>query len=122
MSALATVIYRGRQRLAVLDPADRGLSYGDGVFETVLVHARRAVWWPRHWERLARGAATLGFGLPQREWLEAELGVLLPKAPDRAVLKLILTRGASGRGYAADPEAEPTLVISMHAVPGPITA
>lgn len=117
MSALATVIYRGRQRVAALDPADRGLAYGDGVFETVLVHARRAVWWPQHWERLARGAAALGFGLPQREWLEAELGVLLPKAPDRAVLKLILSRGASGRGYAADPEAEPTLVISMHDVP-----
>lgn len=119
MSALATVIYRGRERVATLDPADRGLAYGDGVFETVLVHARRAVWWPQHWERLTRGAARLGFGLPQREWLEAELGVLLPKAPDRAVLKLILSRGASGRGYAADPESEPTLVISMHGVPAP---
>lgn len=117
MSALATVIYRGRQRIPALDPADRGLAYGDGVFETVLVHAGRAVWWPQHWERLAHGAAVLGCGLPQREWLEAELGVLLPKAPDRAVLKLILSRGASGRGYAVDPEAEPTLVISMHAVP-----
>jgi 4-amino-4-deoxychorismate lyase len=117
MSALATVIYRGRERVAALDPADRGLAYGDGVFETVLVHARRAVWWLPHWNRLARGAARLGLGLPQREWLEAELGVLLPKAPDRAVLKLILSRGASGRGYAADPDAEPTLVISMHGVP-----
>lgn len=120
MSALATVIYRGRERVAALDPADRGLAYGDGVFETVLVHARRAVWWPRHWERLARGAARLGIGLPQRGWLEAELGVLLPKAPDRAVLKLILSRGASGRGYAADPDTEPTLVISMHGVPATV--
>lgn len=117
MSALATVVYRGRERMAALDPADRGLAYGDGLFETVLVHARRAVWWPQHWERLARGAGRLGIGLPQREWLEAELGVLLPKAPDRAVLKLILSRGAGGRGYAADPQIEPTLVISMHAVP-----
>lgn len=117
MSALATVIYRGRERLAALEPTDRGLAYGDGVFETVLVHGKRAVWWPAHWERLARGAQRLGIALPQRSWLEAELGVLLPKAPDRAVLKLILTRGASGRGYAADPDAEPTLVITMHAVP-----
>ena len=119
MSALATAIYRGRERMAVLDPADRGLAYGDGVFETVLVYAHQAVWWPAHWARLARGAAVLGFGLPQREWLEAELGPLLSSAPDNAVLKLILTRGAGGRGYAADADIEPTLVLSVHAAPPP---
>jgi 4-amino-4-deoxychorismate lyase len=117
VSALATAVYRGRQRIAAPDPADRGLAYGDGLFETVLVFAHQAVWWPAHWARLARGAAALGFGLPQREWLEAELGPLLSSAPDNAVLKLILTRGAGGRGYAADPELEPTLVLSVHAAP-----
>ncbi len=117
MSALATAVYRGRQRIAAPDPADRGLAYGDGLFETVLVFAHQAVWWPAHWARLARGAAALGFGLPQREWLEAELGPLLSSAPDNSVLKLILTRGAGGRGYAADPELEPTLVLSVHAAP-----
>lgn len=119
MSVLAAAIYRGRERLAALDPADRGLAYGDGVFETVLVFAHQAVWWPAHWARLARGAAALGVGLPQRGWLEAELGPLLSSAPDNAVLKLILTRGAGGRGYAADPGLEPTLVLSVHAAPPP---
>ncbi len=115
MSALATAIYRGRQRIVALDPGDRGLAYGDGVFETVLVFAHQAVWWPAHWARLARGAAALGIDLPQRGWLEAELGPLLSSAPENAVLKLILSRGAGGRGYAADPEIEPTLVLSVHA-------
>jgi 4-amino-4-deoxychorismate lyase len=119
VSALATALYRGRERIAALDPGDRGLAYGDGVFETVLVHAHQAVWWPAHWARLARGAARLGIGVPQREWLEAELGPLLSSAPDEAVLKLILSRGAGGRGYAADAAAEPTLVLSMHHAPPP---
>lgn len=119
MSALATAIYRGRQRVVALDPADRGLAYGDGLFETMLVFAHQAVWWPAHWARLARGAGATGIGMPQREWLEAELGPLLSAAPDNAVLKLILTRGAGGRGYAADPDIETTLVLSVHAAPPP---
>jgi 4-amino-4-deoxychorismate lyase len=117
VSALATAVYRGRERVAAPDPGDRGLAYGHGLFETVLVHAHQAVWWPAHWARLVRGAAALGIGMPQREWLEAELGPLLSSAPDNAVLKLILTRGAGGRGYAADPAIEPTLVLSVHAEP-----
>ena len=120
MSALATAIYRGRERVAALDPGDRGLAYGDGLFETVLLQSQRAVWWPAHWARLARGAAALGIGLPQREWLEAELGTLLPAAPTRAVLKLVLTRGSGSRGYAAPDGMAPTLVLSVHAVPAPL--
>ena len=103
MTALVTTLYRGRQRIVAPDAGDRGLAYGDGLFETVRVFRRQPVWWSAHWARLARGATALGIGLPQREWLEAELGPLLSVAPEDAVLKLVLTRGVGGRGYAADP-------------------
>jgi 4-amino-4-deoxychorismate lyase len=119
MSALATHIHRGRQRVAALDPADRGLAYGDGVFETVLVHAQRAVWWPQHCERLVRGAARLGIALPERAWLDQAVADLLVLAPPRAVLKLVYTRGAGGRGYAAPDASEPSLVLSLHPAPPP---
>lgn len=120
MTALATALYRGRQRVATLDAGDRGLAYGDGLFETVLVHEHRAIWWPAHWARLARGAKVLRIPAPNRRWLEAELGVLLPAAPPRAVLKLILSRGVGGRGYAADGAIEPTLALSVHEAPAPL--
>lgn len=117
MTALVTTLYRGRRRIVELDAGDRGLAYGDGLFETVRVFRQQPVWWSGHWARLARGAAALGIGLPQRDWLEAELGPLLSVAPEDAVLKLVLTRGAGGRGYAADTDIEPTLVLSVHAAP-----
>ena len=74
------------------------------------------------WRRrgVVRGARVLGIPVPNRAWLEVELGVLLPAAPPRAVLKLILSRGAGGRGYAVDDPIEPTLALSVHPAPAPL--
>jgi len=121
VSALATAVYRGEQPLRALDPADRGLAYGDGLFETVRVSEGRLVWWPAHLHRLARGASTLGIPMPGEDWLCARIAEMLEAAPDDAVFKLILTRGAGGRGYAAGMLA-PTVVLSLHAAPEPIAA
>ncbi|WP_136248626.1 aminodeoxychorismate lyase [Halomonas borealis] len=80
---------------------DRGLAYGDGLFETVLVRDGEPLLWDEHLARLARGALALGIPMPPRATLEA-----LPAraGPGLAVLKLVLTRGSGGRGYLA-PEA-----------------
>ncbi|MDR5868249.1 aminodeoxychorismate lyase [Halomonas koreensis] len=85
---------------------DRGLAYGDGLFETVLVRDGVPCLWDEHLARLARGAAALGIPMPSREILEA----LPPRAGDGlAVLKLVLTRGSGGRGYLPPAPAEPRL-------------
>lgn len=76
---------------------DRGLAYGDGLFETVLVRDGQALLWGEHLARLERGCKALGLSPPPRESLDelpARCGEGL------AVLKLILTRGSGGRGYA----------------------
>ena len=117
MSALATRLFRGREAVPALDPADRGLAYGDGLFETMRVAAGRIPWWDAHLARLARGAAVLGFPAPDAGWLKAQAGQLLEAAPEQAVLKLLLTRGAGGRGYAPPAAPEPALVLSLHALP-----
>lgn len=120
MSALATAIYRGREQVPALDPAERGLAYGDGLFETLRVFGGRPVWWPGHLQRLARGAATLAIPMPERGWLQSRVDEMLRSAPEDAVLKLVLTRGAGGRGYAAG-ALEPTLLLSLHEAPEPVT-
>lgn len=117
MSALATRLFRGREAVPALDPADRGLAYGDGLFETMRVAAGRIPWWDAHLARLARGATVLGFPAPDAGWLKAQAGQLLEAAPEQAVLKLVLTRGAGGRGYAPPAAPEPGLVLSLHALP-----
>ncbi|HEX5694189.1 MAG TPA: aminodeoxychorismate lyase [Arenimonas sp.] len=119
MSALHSQVFRGRQRVEAPDPADRGLAYGDGLFETMRVAEGRLPWWPRHAARLARGAAVLGIAMPDAAWLEARLADLLAQAPPQAVLKLVLTRGVGGRGYAPPTDPVPSLLLSLHKMPSP---
>ena len=97
---------------------DRGLNYGDGVFETLRIHAGRTVWWDAHWQRLARGAAVLGIAVPEPEAVRAACAPLLAQ-PSDGVLKLLLTRGAGGRGYAPPESTQPMLLVSRHALPLP---
>jgi 4-amino-4-deoxychorismate lyase len=113
----ARVLREGRVRLW-LEPEDRGLAYGDGVFETLLVHRGQPVWWDEHWQRLLRGAARLGLPVPDEAELRREALDMLA-GQQRAVLKLVLTRGSGGRGYAPPADATPTVVLSTHPAPAP---
>lgn len=81
---------------------DRGLAYGDGLFETVLVRDGQPLLWDYHLARLQRGCALLDINAP-----DAGLLATLPAKAGAglAVLKVILTRGSGGRGY--QPPAEP---------------
>ena len=116
----ARVLREGRVRLWV-EPEDRGLAYGDGVFETLLVHRSEPVWWREHWRRLQRGAQALGLPLPEEDELRHACAGLLAEegGAARAVLKILLTRGSGGRGYAPPADARPTVVISRHEAPAP---
>src|SRR5699024_9614953 len=85
---------------------DRGLAYGDGLFETVLVRDGKALLWSEHLARLERGCAALALPPPPRSALNdlpARCGAGL------AVLKLMVTRGSGGRGYAAPSASSPRL-------------
>jgi 4-amino-4-deoxychorismate lyase len=115
----ARVLREGKTRLW-LEPEDRGLAYGDGVFETLLVHQGEPVWWQEHWQRLLRGAARLGLPVPDENEVRHECMAMLAEADRRAVLKIVLTRGSGGRGYAPPAGATPTVVLSTHPAPAPI--
>lgn len=97
---------------AALYSDDRGLNYGDGLFETVRVAAGGAPLWSRHRDRLARGAQRLGIPFPA-SLIDRQFAEHLAKA-DQAVIKLVLTRGRGGRGYSAPKQAEPTLLVQQH--------
>lgn len=89
---------------------DRGLHYGDGVFETVLFIAGQAPLWPWHVRRLHAGCARLGIEAPDPEVLWREARVLL-RDQARAVIKIICTRGAARRGYAPTEGSPPTRLL-----------
>lgn len=95
---------------------DRGLNYGDGLFETIAVVDGKAALWDRHIERLCHGCHTLGIPLPSESLLLDELNQLLANV-DRGVVKILLTRGSGGRGYRPPVEPEITRVLSLHLWP-----
>jgi 4-amino-4-deoxychorismate lyase len=114
---MSTVIFRGNDRVQVLSPQDRGLIYGDGLFETLRASRGDLPWWRAHWRRLQQGAERLGLALPDEGMIHAAAKELLDARSQ--VLKIILTRGESGRGYL--PVTGPaTCILSTHPLPPPI--
>ncbi|HUO20735.1 MAG TPA: aminodeoxychorismate lyase [Steroidobacteraceae bacterium] len=94
----------------VLAPLERGLHYGDGLFETIACLEGRPRLLGRHLERLAHGCERLGIGFPGREALGREILAVAGEA-QRAVVKVLLTRGAAvARGYAVAGSERPTRV------------
>ncbi len=92
--------------------SDRGLSYGDGVFETLAVRDGHIQFLDYHLQRLGTGCARLRIKAPNDVVIENECRELI-SGQDDCVLKIIVTRGAGGRGYRADPDLEPTRIVSM---------
>lgn len=95
---------------------DRGLAYGDGVFRTVRVASGRALAWTHHLERLAYDCDALDLDMPRAEDLAHDLAHLFANGKD-GVLKIIVTRGSGGRGYAP-PATKSRRIVSAHALAG----
>jgi 4-amino-4-deoxychorismate lyase len=95
---------------------DRGLTYGDGVFRTLLVRAGHPLCWPRHYDKLYADCAALGIVCPPEDILAAEMARLIAGAPD-CVLKVIVTRGESQRGYAIPEHMKPTRILMASPAP-----
>jgi 4-amino-4-deoxychorismate lyase len=100
-------------RLAV---TDRGLQYGDGLFETLAVRDGGLCLWGDHFARLSRGAKRLGIPCPPQDLLLRECRQLIA-GECAGVLKIVLTRGSGGRGYRPPEPAHPTRVCTLHPWP-----
>ncbi len=97
-----------------LDALDRGLHYGDGVFETIAVIDRTPLLMARHMSRLLSGCQRLEIPLPDHSLLMTDIEQALASCPDRAILKVILTRGAGGRGYRFPPSGRASRIVTIH--------
>lgn len=95
---------------AGVDALDRGLQYGDGLFETIAVRDGRARFLDRHLARLQAGAARLAIPLPAAGELRERLAPACPAG--QGVLKLIVTRGTGERGYRPPRTVQPTCIVA----------
>ena len=97
---------------AALDPLDRGLQYGDGVFRTLYVVNGKPRWWEEHLAKLAADAMRLSIVCPEASLWQADLAHLAGRLSG-GVIKLLLTRGSGARGYRP-PDAPTTTRILIH--------
>ncbi len=91
---------------------DRGLAYGDGVFRTLRMKSGRPVCWERQYAKLHQDCTALRIACPSALLLSSELQQLGKTQPE-GVAKIIITRGASIRGYAPSPQSEATRILSL---------
>ncbi len=104
-------------RLASSIPAsDRGLHYGDGLFETMAWINGRIPLFERHWMRLVAGCDRLDMTPPRRASVLSELGTVAD-ADACKVLKLIITRGGTRRGYGFEPGVAPRRIVIAYSWP-----
>ncbi|MGS0689078.1 aminodeoxychorismate lyase [Shewanella sp. 0m-8] len=94
-----------------VDPLDRGLAYGDGLFATMRVDQGEILFFTAHMERLTQGAYRLGFHWAVSPALQQQLHTLAQANP-HSCIKLLLTRGIGGRGYSA-PVNRPNLAADI---------
>lgn len=112
------VVYADRGGIPI---TDRGLAYGDGLFETIRMCGHQAVLRRYHLNRMVSDARRLGILVDHSE-LDQELSrAALHFSPanqsDHWVLKMTLTRGCGGRGYRPPEQCELHLFFSAAALP-----
>ncbi len=91
---------------------DRGLQYGDGLFETIAVVDSRPCLWERHYQRLEAGGRRLGIPIPITETILNEIQQEIG-SNQRGVIKVIITRGEGIRGYAPTNNPVATRVVQF---------
>lgn len=109
------VLVNGRDD-ACVSAFDRGLLYGDGLFETIRFTRGMAPLWARHMRRLQEGCTRLGLHAPDAGLLAEEAQRVLA-GEKQAVLRVTLTRGEGERGYAPPANPSTTRVLAAHPLP-----
>lgn len=95
---------------ATLSALDRGLLYGDGLFETIRFERGSAPLWARHMQRLQLGCERLHVPQPDALALGREAATVVNDI-ESAVLRITITRGLGERGYAPPSTPRPTRIV-----------
>ncbi|HEY4125119.1 MAG TPA: aminotransferase class IV, partial [Rhizomicrobium sp.] len=106
---------------ARIDPADRGFTLGDGLFETFVARDGKIPHLAAHLERLRQGCTVLRMTYPVADIAAAANDLLQANALTDAVIRLTYSRGPAPRGVLPPTETHPTLLITAAPIPAPLT-
>lgn len=111
-----TAIWLDGAPASALPLPDRGLDFGDGLFETLLLRRGQVLFPELHFKRLERGLQVLGFPAAclrsARDQLEAVATAIARLGWNWTALRLTMTRGAGPRGYAPPPQPLPRILLA----------
>jgi len=109
------ILINGEQR-DTLEITDRGLHYGDGLFETIEIIQGQPVFLAQHLARLKTGCQVLQIPYPKEALLLDEIHQV-SHSVDHGILKLMLTRGSGGRGYRQPESIHTTRLLALYPFP-----
>ena len=121
-SALATASVVDGRVADSLPLNDRGGAYGHGLFETMLLHKSLLPLRKQHSERLRRDAPTLGISITAEQLaqnIDCLIKLLDPQQLSSGIIKVTVTAGSGGRGYASPAVdlARPRIAVQYFALP-----
>jgi 4-amino-4-deoxychorismate lyase len=91
---------------------NRNFQYGDGLFETCVVKDSRILFWDKHLFRLDAGCERLKIkNLDESIWLKDVKKALSLTSTNNCVVKLMLSRGNSQRGYSYPDDILPVRIV-----------
>ena len=80
---------------------NRNTQFGDGLFETCLVENKKLLFWSNHLERMRLGCDCLNISMiDETLWLSDIRKAFSLMKIDNCIVKLVLSRGESLRGYS----------------------
>ncbi len=103
-------------RVSVLD---RGFMFGDGVYEVIPVYRRRIFGEDEHLSRLNRSLGELHLTAPMSDdaWRALFQEAVQRGAEQDAIIYVQVTRGVAQTRSHAHPEVEPTVLVTLTAMP-----
>jgi len=91
---------------------NRNMQFGDGLFETCVVENKKILFWVNHFARLNRGCEQLKISkIDESVWLSDVKKALSLCSYNCCVVKLILSRGESLRGYGSKDDIKPVRAV-----------
>jgi len=100
----------------LVETSNRGLNYGDGLFETLLVNNGRPRRWQGHMDRLGIGCERLALPMPPQSILLREVQTVSAGLLN-AVVKIVITRGGQSRSYLSPEDENCIRIVSAYPYP-----
>lgn len=109
---MTALTFINNQQTDCVTVQDRGLLYGDGLFETMLSCHGKLALWNHHIARLQDGCERLAIPPPAQSALRHVIDPQLDSHLHQ-IIKIVVTRGATNRGYRMTKSLAPNIIISI---------